>query len=788
VTAPVPAEAATGPATPPGTGSAAGGTVAAKQVTGAGGDVLVTLPTGEKVKVGHDGTAPRVTLGRGVTAVVHRVGDQVYVVPSGAVPSLVSGRLKRESFEVTGLAAKAAGRAVATRDTTAAKASGVNGSATVTTKGSAAASATEKQCAVEVRILNRQGKPAGPTAWDVEAFRLGSDYIYSNSAATNGKDSVRFALPCGRWNFSTEIFTENGDREELDLLLKPDVDVTAQSADATGATIVVLDARTAVPSSLNVSGLGPMTRRNAVQGWSWEMKNSAVSSVPGVNPQTDVYVTPVTAEEPGLSFTQIVSYRRPDGSLVLDGASRTTAFDVTMLTPDEGLQGTHPLDLRTIAPAQSAALPPGVFALAKVGGGDGFPDGERAVEAAILRKAAGAILWSPVDGSKSLTLWSSPGLPVVAVSHGAALAAAVGTGTVRATATVDQFSHPVVDLARQVVGKIPASPTVTYPASGLARVRQVYHPQPDRRIGVSSRYSGRGIALDSSSFIRFGTSRVDYVSPDFPWEESVTRGPADSLWTSWNSVAPQTFQAGKEVREDWGAPVQRSSLVTDPVNRWVFRVFGNWFAGSPSHWTDAAGHPSRGGEDQVETKTVRLTSEGKEIVTGADDGTLWTEILPGTHVYELAYDVARKPGQGMKGMRARTVWTFPLTPNDLPGDPEDTLSGAVVPMLSVDPRVPVDAAGTVPSGTAVSFDVNASIVNTPSPRVETMKVWTWAEGTADSARTPATSVVRVDADTFRVTITTPKAQAGTAVGLRIAATGSKDTAIDQTLDAAFALR
>ncbi|MDQ1289984.1 MAG: Peptidase protein [Actinomycetota bacterium] len=743
----------------------------------------MTLPTGEKVKVTlPPGKAPQVMLDGDTTASVHQFGDKVYVVPPTAFPLIRSGKLDREAFEVTGIAKRTTSTATTARP-----------SEVITRPdGRAASSSDETLVPVDVEVLDRHGKPAGEKAWEISAFRIIDGDISSTigGSLTNGK--AHLMLPPGVWNFGTDVFVREGEHQEVTVILQPDIRIDGPAPGATGTpdpVTVVLNGRRAVPSSLNVSGLPGVVLRDAVQGWSWTTGHARVSSIPGVSQDTDVYVTPVTTTTPGLTFTQLASYRQPEASFVPDGGE--TTFNLTVLSPDEKLQGTRPLTVRAVAPEHSAVLPSGTFALMKVGGKGGFSSSDEAIRGAVVRKAAGAILWAEPGEGRSLQLWGSAEIPVLAapVPGSPALAAAMGTATVRGTMTVDQFFHPFVNLGRQVAGQIPATPSVTYPASTLARVRHAYFPQPDAAIGVSTRASARGIFFESSSFVKFGTSRVDYVTPGFPWDQRVGRGVFDDYWGAWRSPAPQTFSAGQETREEWGAPVQRPAIVPSPDNLWLFRLLSTSFAGSPSFWTDRAGHVSSSGNEN-EPVTWRLSSEGQEIQTYPNDGQLWSPeaAKPGKHRYELSYDAVRTPQPGMKQMRARTTWTFPLTLNDLTGDPENPMDGEIVPMLSVNPKIPVDDAGTVPAGTTLTFDIDATVMTDPSCRVDAMKVWTWAEGTPENARTEVTSLKRLDADTYRATITTPKASPGTLLGLRITATGSKETTIDQTLDAAVTLR
>jgi hypothetical protein len=342
-----------------------------------------------------------------------------------------------------------------------------------------------------------------------------------------------------------------------------------------------------------------------------------------------------------------------------------------------------------------------------------------------------------------------------------------------------------------VGGWAPAYLDVTHPTSQLARVRQVFRSQPDVALGRDVRMSALGVAFDTDRFVKFGTTRTDYVTPDFPWEDSVFRCVSGWERGAWYSVRPRRFPVGQMSVQEWGGPVQRSSVLLDDDNDWVVRSVGKYIVGYTSYWTDRAGHPSSPGVR--ETGTWQITSEGGERGSGTGDG-VWGSALDGEHLYRLSYDVARpsrvarSPRPGTAAVEVSTVWTFPLEPEDDGGDPDDPWAGRIVPMLGVDPRVPVDSRGTVRAGSTISFDVDGGLVGVEHSGLDSLRVWSWAEGGAESPRAEAGCVRRVDADTFRVTLTHPKTPAGTRVGLRLLATGPNGAAIDQTVRAAYTLR
>ncbi|MDQ1293179.1 MAG: hypothetical protein QG608_1060 [Actinomycetota bacterium] len=783
----------------------------------------MTLPTGESVEVAGRGSKVRVRLdgtdGPWAGA-VHGIGDKIYVHPfrtpsEQESPGRAPDGLDREAFEVTGPSARARASSLSDGPShiTSPDGSAFPPSATsskplaTSSNGTARTAKGETLRSVEVTLLDRQGRQA-KKFWDFSALRVGGDYTQCVTTQPDADGVARFHLAAGIWIFYGEIYTTNGDRQEIVQFLRTGVRIQTPSADLPreeqAPLSLVLDGRETVRARLDVAGLGRTHDRGSVHGFSWSREFATASSYVVADERTDVYLTPATSvAEEGLTFTQVVSRRRSDAALTVSNARGRTVFDLDILLPDESIQGTNAVRLLPVGPsdttgpsdATDARLPVGSLALARVGGTAGFVSGDDALAAARSRGARGAILWSAAGEDRRLRPQGTPAIPALTPVDGAGLAAVVGTGPLDGRITVDQWNHPGANLGRHVVGRIPADLDVTHPTSQLARVRQVFHPQPDVALGRDVRMSALGVAFDTDRFVKFGTTRTDYVTPDFLWEDSVFRCVSDWERGAWYSVRPRQFPVGQVSTQEWGGPVQRSSVLMDDNNDWVVRSVGKYIVGFTSYWTDRAGHPSSPGRQ--EKGTWQITSEGEERGSGTSDG-VWGSALDGEHLYRLSYDVARPstatepPTSGTAAVEVSTVWTFPLEPEDEGGDPDDPQAGKIIPMLGVDPKVPVDSRGTVRAGSVVSFDVDGGLVGVEQSGLDSLRVWSWAEGgTAggtEGPRVEAGCVRRVDANTFRVTLTHPRAPAGTRVGLRLVATGSNGTAIDQTVLAAYTLR
>jgi len=756
-------------------------------------DTRVTLPTGESVQVSRStGGEPRVMLegSDGLTAAaVHGIGDKVYVLPLGTGADRGGDGHDLEDFEVTGPADDALGVSTAggtaedrpARGTTP-LVTGSNGTATAST-------GTDLQD-VEVTLLDRQGARA-MKYWDFSALRVAGDYSQCVTTQPDANGTAHFRLAPGTWIFYGEIYTTNGDRKEIVQYLRTGVRIGGGTSNATGEAAepleLVLDGRATVRADLDVSGLGRTHDQGSVHGFSWRRGGMTASAYVTATEGTDVYLTPAPAvAEEGLAFTQAVSRRRSDATVVLPGPSGRTPLDLDMVVPDDRIQGTSTVRIVPVSVSDTAEepLPAVSLALARVGGPDGFASGDDALAAARSRGARGAVLWSAVGEGGRLRPENTPQLPVLTPVEGPAFAAAVGTGVVGAGLTVDQWGHPAVGLARHLVGGIPNELDVTYPRSRLARVRQVFHSQPDVTTGRDVRWSAQGVSFDTRRFVKFGTVRTDYLSPDSLWKDAVYR--CQSGWSrgAWYSVGSREFPVGPVSVQNWGGPVQRSSVLPDERNNWVLRLLGTYVSGYVSYWTDGAGHPSSPGTG--EKGSWRIAS-GETVVGAGDRDGVQGSIAEGRHLYRLSHDVVRPTARGGDAGGVSTVWTFPAEPNDAVGDPDYPWDGEIVPMLDAVPRIPVGPGGTVRPGSTISFDVDGTVVGAGPAELGSVKVWTWADGTPENARTEARAVRRIDADTFRVTLTNPRAPAGTGVGLRIVATGANDLAIDQTVRTAYTL-
>jgi hypothetical protein len=138
--------------------------------------------------------------------------------------------------------------------------------------------------------------------------------------------------------------------------------------------------------------------------------------------------------------------------------------------------------------------------------------------------------------------------------------------------------------------------------------------------------------------------------------------------------------------------------------------------------------------------------------------------------FRLAFDVEPGPTIGAP-TRISSEWTFRSA------GPKGTGSQPL-PLLSVDYELPLDAANRPVAGLPALFDVRQAHGVAPQ-RVTTFLVWT----SVDDGKT--WHPVRVDrvGDRFRAAL--PDVAAGQAMSLRVTASGSAGSRIDQTMIAAY---
>ncbi|MFF5296987.1 S8 family serine peptidase [Paractinoplanes globisporus] len=356
--------------------------------------------------------------------------------------------------------------------------------------------------------------------------------------------------------------------------------------------------------------------------------------------------------------------------------------------------------------------------------------------------------------------------------------AAIGTFRTYGGFGLRAANGDVYDLVHAYGNGIPADPAYRVgPAekAGLARIDQHFHQVdiPDSVTG-HKRYgfSPEGMFVAENETDDVSGYRTDYVTPGVTWIDEAF----------WNGVVSQeglrTYRSGSRQEKTWLRQPLRSDFFDDP-------------AGSPSGCVPA--QPSRtSGNMHVELVTLvdrhgrfdclqggfgldlgvtlSLSRDGRPIGE-VNDSIADFAVPKQAGAYRLTFDVDAS-GALPVSTRTTTQWTFRSS------GPSGTGS-TPLPLLSVDYNLPLDAANHPLASGQATFSVLQS--QGVRPQVVTdFKVSVSLDGGATwlpaAARRTAAGVYRAQL---------PQPAAGQTVSLRVAATGSAGSGIEQTIIDAY---
>ncbi|GAA5199318.1 S8 family serine peptidase [Rugosimonospora acidiphila] len=345
------------------------------------------------------------------------------------------------------------------------------------------------------------------------------------------------------------------------------------------------------------------------------------------------------------------------------------------------------------------------------------------------------------------------------------------------------------DVARDLNGTVPADPSYVLSAAERARMARidltVHRPNiPDS--GVShQRYleaAPDGVLIGQDGTDDVPASRVDYVTPGWPTvDEAYLTGTspaaAASLLTETGrityrpGVRASVDLFGQPLHPDWydsTDPAPTSECVTSAPSRTRGNLHVELQSLTDSHerfncmssfWPVPAS----------DAPTLSLSRDGQRL--GSVNGFLGDFTVPaaaGSYALTLNEDASSLMPVST---RSTTTWTFrsagPSGDGSIP-----------LPLLSVDYGLPMDA-NNHPTGSQATFSVSqASGLSTQD--ITGMSVWT---STDDGTTWQPATVHRAAAARFAVTL--PAASSGQAVSLRVSATGSAGSGIDQTIIRAY---
>jgi subtilisin family serine protease len=492
--------------------------------------------------------------------------------------------------------------------------------------------------------------------------------------------------------------------------------------------------------------------------------------IPGGPPVEDqwLFIRVVNLDDPAVFATAMFAVpgetrtlRVPAGrySVMASYGSRTGGpGDAAALVGDPDVQvgaaTTVPLDPAPARPVKSTV--------------DGVATGASAVGVTFLQTGRRGPGWSDFAFAwgEAARTWNVS----VAPNDGAAV------GSFRAVASFGlRASDSFYDVLHTYPVGIPADPTHHVTAAeraAMGRVDQSFH-----RIGTPTRHkrsalSPEGVFLAEGFTDDVPETRTDYVTPGFLWKDS-------AFYADGTVIQPGFRMVGAGSRESmtWARQPLRSDWYDDPAT-------------STSECTPWKPVRTRG---TITVSLVTLTDRHQrfDCLTGWDppgmtrslrlyrNGSLvgsvprnWADftVPAGPGDFRLAFDVEPGPMIGAP-TRISSEWTFRST------GPTGTGSRPL-PLLSVDYELPLDAANRPIAGRPALFDVRQAH-GVAAQRVTSFQVWTSVDDGATWTRVPVDRV----GDRFRAQL--PELAEGQAMSLRVDASGSAGSRVDQTVIAAY---
>jgi hypothetical protein len=347
------------------------------------------------------------------------------------------------------------------------------------------------------------------------------------------------------------------------------------------------------------------------------------------------------------------------------------------------------------------------------------------------------------------------------------------------------------DVARNLNGSIPADPSYVVSTAERARMARIdlsvhQYDVPGGGTG-HQRYlqSPDGALIGQDATDPAPANRVDYVTPGWPTtDEAFLTGDSPAAGLILAESGRVTYQPGGHASVDlFGQPLHPDwydNTDPEPVSECVSsapsRTRGNIhvqlvpltdshdrFNCTASFWPVPAS----------DAPTLSLSRNGQQV--GSVAGFVGNFTVPAAAGdYRLALDENASSLLPISTHTA-TTWTFRST-----GPSGD--GSTVLPLLSVNYGLPMDA-NDHPTGNQATFTVSQPH-GVPTQNITGMNLWT----STDDGATWQASTVRRDAPkggpvTFTATL--PVAASGQAVSLRVSATGSAGSAIEQTIIRAY---
>lgn len=613
---------------------------------------------------------------------------------------------------------------------------------------------------VTVNLLDRKGKPT--TNGNITMVNIETGEWRSSWDLADPTKPV-FRMGPGTWFAMGMIIPdETAAAIETTVAVLPEVKVT-------GAQTITLDGSRARRLALRVPDRDVASQLSQFSVTRTDETGSfGTGSGMAASGEMAFYVTPTAKVSTGkLILGTSDSLRVP--AITATVTSPRTTLHPQLLWSDDRLDGT-----RTLPVVDASGAVKGKLALLGVSATGPIDD-----ELTRLAKAgAAAVAVYPATADADFLLDKRPPVPGVHLSptEGRALAALLAKGTARVTLAGAFYSPKVYDLAHEWTGRIPARAVVEYGTNDLAQFTETYRDSgghaPVSEVVMPMLTGGAWAAFLPA---RPGSTRTAYVSTTLPVTQSLLYGEVvtpdgNTPMLEWDGD-PATYRPGRRSAVTWAPQVAKPGQGSNGYD--LSRRFGDDVFAYLSPWTDGQGRISypRG----VDNGVWKLSADGSTIAEGTGPN-VETTLPAKRQTYTLDFTDSIDHPHWTRSTRTTSRWTF----RSGHVEPE---AGQPLPLLGVVVPLPLDDTNSAKAGSTLTFEVTGLL---PSSLGAT-KLSSLSVGTSmDGKRWTSAKVSRVDAGTFRVTISNPRRTGP--VSLKVAAQAQDGASLTQEVTAAYVLK
>ncbi|MDX6281855.1 MAG: hypothetical protein QOH03_2926, partial [Kribbellaceae bacterium] len=635
--------------------------------------------------------------------------------------------------------------------------------------------AEKEQYYVTVNGIAHDGTPAeGP----VTISRLDGEPVDLPGGATLENGSAKVRLVPGEYQASAVLMTDATDKaaQRFDLAVSPELTVTKDST-------VTIDARPSRPVTVAAEGQPGLTAREQSMGYTVKNTAGVVTGASGISTSGAIRIfaaTPTAKVTTGTSeFSSHARLEVPPYRAQVIGGESFTALDFYF---GPSFTGVKNLPVFDAGHATADELKGAKGKLALIICGDLDTNGQL-VKAAEDAGAAAALLYNPdapgdggVNGYWALGDNGEAKIPAMRISRAVAAHLKTKPVTVRVTG---QAATPVIyDLVTPWQNQVPAKPQVLAKPAQLARVDELF----------GSHQAGMPISETRNAVTPGGSSYGGWMPPVFTtparrtsyllgngtnWNSSLVlaSGTGASMMTG---STTRTYRAGERLAGEWTRPVENSGLpaTQDPA---VLGVRRNGIGMSVEVSPFRHG-PEEIGAADFGNSQLAVDRNGEEVASAPASG-LWAVLPNDAADFKLTFDTGRESEFWKYSTAVHSVWSFRSQGGD----------GEVMPLVLADLDVPgADDLNQVKTGTpaTLTLGLRHQAGSASTARFTAAEL----ELSYDGTHWTTLPLTKVAEGKYKAIVTHPASQAGTAPSLRLTATDSAGSKLEQQVTKAYGLK